>query len=287
MYKVEEYASENIKFRYVLSLDERKILADTEHKIINEYTSPSESIKYAKLQISKLQTFYCALEAFFKDTPGSYFLRTSLCSPKDAYYQLSVERTEETGNNQEEEDDEELTVEQLKMELNVLKVSDAESVILVLCHSERMYYDFEFHSGDLAVLLMPWKSDILFDTETRCFIKDKKLIGFSQYYYDLPTGYQSIEKTFDQFYQTVIEFIKTLDLPYQNAICDIAISSTTTFKNTLTVEDVIFIEFNPYNMTTDSGLFKWLHDTNTILDGCPNTIPFKYKKDGKVITITN
>lgn len=267
--KYDEYIEENkISFRYILSKDEKKNISDIIYNVLNKFTSPIQTIPYIKngLKFSNLNLdqIYFSLDNFFKKFPGNYFLRISSCSPKDAWYQLYSETPKNNLNNEENEI---ITIEEIIRDINILKVSSAEQCILVLCHSLRIYYDLESDSiGENAILLLPWKNNILNDTETRCFIKNKKLIAFSQYYVDLEIGYQSIQKLNifpNEFYKSAINFVNYLilneEIPYNNCVVDISLSKEVlneSFKN-LEINNFIFIEINPFNSNTDNSFFEW------------------------------
>lgn len=285
MYKVEEYTkNDDICFKYILSPNEKKSMSNIIHQVLNNYKSPTQTIPFVNSCISQIQTIYDNLNSFFIDNPGNYFLRLSSCSPKDAYYQLYCETSEIA------DDDEIVTVDDIKRDIAVLKVSDAQQTILVLCHSERIYYDLEFDETEIAIILMPWKDNILHDTETRCFIKNKKLIAFSQYYTDLPTGYTSFLHEIDfpkKYYNCIVQFINRLltenKIPYENSVVDICYSRDSSLN--LQTDNLIFIEINPFNIGTDAALFDWNYLLN--LDESLVTNPlFKFKIDNEIKEIT-
>jgi len=273
-YHSEEYlAPEEIKFRYILSATERKILIQIIDDVLRKYKSPKESIPYVKDCMTQISELCRAMNEFFEKNPGNYFIRLSSCSPKDAYYQLCVETPAE-----DEVEDIVVTPDLIKLELSLLKVSTVEQCILVLCHSERVFYDLD-SSLEMAVLLMDWKNDILYDTETRCFIKGSKLVAFSQYYVDLENGYKSVldnsQISVSDIYHRVLHFINHLlttnKVPYSDAVVDIAMSN---IEN----NGFIFIEINPFNIGTDSGLFDWDYINEYNGEPC-----FRYKCNDKLI----
>lgn len=278
-YKVEEYRdASSLSFKYDLSSAEKKILADIIHCVLNVYRSPTETIPFVKSSLCKLPDLYQSLDIFFSKNPGDYFLRTSNCSPKDAWYQLCSETPTE-----EEIDDKPITLEEIARDIDILRVNNAEQCLLVLCHSERIYYDMEFDDLVNAVILMPWRTDILLDTETRCFVKNKKLLGFSQYYCDLANGYTSVNNviSMDKLAEKIIVFVNNLVLdekfPYEDAVIDLAISRNT--------NDLIFIEINGFNTNTDSCLYEWdqLYQIN---GNDPTFRPlFMYKSNGNVVEL--
>lgn len=294
MYHSEEYLEdEDISFKYVIDVDEKKILADTTYDVINKYKTPFDtdtkkgSISYVESSIHLLQKMYDALHIFFTENPGDYFIRLNSCSPKDAWYQLCTE-TPDTVNSDEDESSKPLTVEDIRRDINVLKVNNAAQCIMVLCHSERTYFEFECAAYELSIILLPWRIDILHDTETRCFVKNKKLVAFTQYYADIVDGYQSILNccTINDINNVVNKFIQQIALPYENAVIDIAFSF---MPNDNLFDRLLFIEVNPFDENTDSVFFEWddlfkIDETNV----SPVTNPeFKYKKNGVICSTHN
>ena len=291
-YKVEEYRGDNSwSFKYNLSAIEKKILADIIHQVLNKYRSPTQTIPFVKSSIPQLSYLYENLITFFNNNPGEYFLRTSNCSPKDAWYQLYSETP-----SADEIDESVITLEEIERDICVLKVSDAEQCIMVLCHSERIYYDMEFDETENAIILMPWRKDILLDTETRCFVKNRKLIGFSQYYCDLENGYTSINQivTMKHLYKVIIdfitEFISNKNFPYLNAVIDIAVSNNIipTVSSTGSLfqqDDIIFIEINAFQIDTDSCLYTWEQLFEIDEKATDFSPTFLYKQHNQVIEI--
>ena len=276
MYKVEEYTKDSdICFKYILSENDRQILADIIYDVLLKYKSPIQSIPYVKSCIDRIRHIYNSLDDFFNKNPGHYFLRLSTLSPKDAYYQLCVEMTDTN--------DEDITVDDIRKEINVLCVDRAEKCIQVLCHSLRVGIELRNVKTDLSILLLPWKDDILHDTETRCFIKNNKLIAFTQYYTDLSTGYESInmEINGEKYREVVIDFVNRLLIPYENAVVDVAVSSRYLNDGILDVDKMIFIEINPFNEDTESYLFTW----DEILSINPETPIFRYQYTNSLIEL--
>ena len=273
MYKTEEYKDLcDIRYIYALSDEERNTIRDIIDNVVNTFESPKETIPFVTKEISSLNELFKSLELFFNDNPGDYFIRISTCSPKDARYYLTMDRS----NNDSNDD---VTIEDIINDLQVLKVNDPLQCILVICHSMRIFFEVQ---SEQSIILMPWKNNILYDTETRCFIKNSKLIGFSQYYCDLSSGYTSIfndsktSMTVSQFCNGVLNFISMLimnkKIPYSDAVVDIVLS-------TGPIHEYMFIEINPFNIGTDSCLFDWKH----LSSSNPNLI-FVYKvNDGRVV----
>lgn len=271
-YNTEEYVSpDEILFRHVLTVEEKKIMADIIHAVMNKHNGPGTSVPFVTSQLHLLEGVYNDLEKFFRANPGEYFLRLSTLSPKDAYYQLFLDTPTQ---EEAEQDTTPVSIDDIKRDLSVLKVSNTEQTLLVLLHSERVYFDVEFEKEN-AILLMRWNDKILTDTETRCFVRNHKLIAFSQYYADLDTGYTSVEFNPIKFYDSVCRFVQRLletkKIPYENAVVDISSSPS---------EEMLFIEINQFNHDTDSCMFEWEE-----IDSLESKVPvFKYKRCGHTFT---
>ena len=285
MYCVEEYTKpSDISFRYVLSTDDKKILSDIIYSVLSKFTKPSQTIPFVENSIRQIQHIYDAFDKFFTENPGNYFIRLSTLSPKDAWYQLMCD----TPSIEDVNDiDDELTIDDIQRELSVLKVSNAKQALMVLCHSDRVRVDLEFREHEIAILLLPWKDDILHDTETRCFIRNKKLIAFSQYYADLKPGYQSISHKNvlpNTFYNVVCQYIEDQihcdKIPYTDSVIDIALSANCLNSPELSSEDVIFIEINAFDGDTDDCLFKW----DEILEIHSSSPIFKYNNHNECVS---
>jgi hypothetical protein len=193
---------------------------------------------------------------------------------------------DETILSSQDSENELIKIEDIKRDIDMLKVNNAKQCLLILCHSQRVYYDMEFCEGDLSIILMPWKEDIIYDTETRCFVKNKMLVALSQYYCDLPHGYFTLRKKFDMmdFVNQVKLFIDDLiinnKIPFDNAVVDVAVSNNVMKVNVLSNDNLIFIEINPFDQTTDSCLFEWSEIDLFVVDESPK---FRYR-NGDFIT---
>jgi hypothetical protein len=278
-YNREEYdTGSKIEFRLELSKKDNEDIANVIHNVLHKFKSPKETIPYVESEIaSTLAEIHKRLDEFFGRKPGEYFLRFSNCSPKDAWYQLCSE-TPELDEEQDDQSEDILTEEEIKRDIDVLRVTSAKQVLMVLCHSERIYYEAECDKGDNAIILLPWNDKILYDTETRCFVRNGKLIAFSQYYYGLQTGYKSLKCDFPgEFCLQVTDKINTItsnNFPYKDAVIDLAVSS----KHTKDDLEFIFIEVNPFDENTDSPFIDWKHLQE---DEFAN-VEFKYKKEGEI-----
>ena len=251
MYRIEDQMDpKDICFSHPLTHLEAKTIKTMIDHVLTEHRGPSTSLTWVRTQLSNssLKQLLVKLTQFFETNPDSYFLRLSTISPKDAYYQLCVETPDEL-----EIVDSKPTLDQIKRDLSVLKVQTAEQCLLVLCHSERVMRDIELEGQ--SIVLQQWKP-ILHDTETRCFVKNGKLLAISQYWADLDQGYTSFpDFNPTDFLERVKTFIKELQnrksvnhtFPYQDAVVDIAYCES----------QLILIEMNPYTGDTDSALFEW------------------------------
>lgn len=137
-------------------------------------------------------------------------------------------------------------------------------------HAVNMFLDSERISDDLALSkannytpyiairqwleIEPWQ-------EFRCFYKDRKLVGISQY--DYHKGYQpEIEKNISGI-QLAIE-IKSKDitkyLPYDGTVIADYIYKVKNRDNQY-INEAILLELNPWTVLTDPCLFDW-HKNN-------------------------
>lgn len=250
-YNTESYAdNDDILFRHVLLNDERKNLVNISYNAINNYTSSKDSKAYVISKSSEYNNLLKSLTQFFDISPGSYFLRLSTLSPKDAYYYLNRDDISYDDLKNLSEVDE--TANEIKNSLDILKVSSPIECIQLLCHSFRVLCELdEYNLDENAVLLMPWKN-IVHDSETRCFVKNKKLVCFSQYYTDCVDSYSSIV-LIDDFYKKIIQFVTDLILNKKNLPEDFVIDVSQKINST----DLIMIELNIYDRNTDSCLFSW------------------------------
>lgn len=269
MYRVEEFTNEDqICFSHIVTPQEAKTIKTVVERVLTEHRGPTTSVPWVKTQLSQLSQLQSNLTSFFATHQGSFFLRLSTISPKDAYYQLYLETPEE-----KDIVDSKPTLDQINRDLSVLKVNSAEQSLLVLCHSERVMRDVELPNQ--AILLLKWKT-LLTDTETRCFVKAGKLIAVSQYWADLSNGYASL-KGFNPktFLDQVKSFMFELKIPYFDAVVDLAVQSN--FQ-------LILIEMNPYGSDTDSSLFEW--DELVELEQVKFKFPiFRFTRDDKVCEI--
>jgi hypothetical protein len=130
-------------------------------------------------------------------------------------------------------------------------------VLKLLTDSERIHDDLLLakHHNHLPVLVLRKWIDIEDWQEFRVFIKDRRLVGISQYGYDdfypqIPARLPEIEATIREEYETVINL-----LPANNMIADFVLfEKDGRLKATL-------LEINPFFIYTDPCLFDWDKDT--------------------------
>jgi hypothetical protein len=274
--KTECYANNNIiLFRYILSDNEKKILCDISYDVINKCKTSDESKQFVINKKADYESLLSALTEFFTKKPGSYFLRLSTLSPKDAYYYLNKEFIDLDNLDDEE------TSHEIKNELNILKVSTPIECIQLLLHSYRVLCELDSHYYDEnAVILMPWKN-IVHDTETRCYVYNRRLIAISQYYTDCIDSYTSI-KSIDDFYHKIINFINNyIDEIEKRQNCSIPNNFVIDLAKDYDSDNIMMIELNTYDENTDSCLFSW-DEINSISAKECNPI-FRYMENKKIV----
>ena len=250
--KCDELCShKNHPFLYKLNNVEKVYIRETAHK--NIYCEN----EYIFTKASPLCKLIDALDKHFLDNPtNEYFLRLNKLSPKDACYFL------EDGIDEEEN----MTVNTIGRDIEYLHVGASinkttEHCITVLLHSDRIYCEIAFDDPDkeqeMSVLLLDYQN-INYSTETRCFVKDNKLVAVSQYYCDLKNTYADP--------QQVCESI-------QNFFAANKLTELTSYVFDVYLDDknkVRLIELNPFSHGTDPCLFTWVE-----IDEFP--YKFKYK----------
>jgi hypothetical protein len=280
--KTEAYSdNSDILFRYVMTDVEKNDFCEISYDVINKCKTSEESKKFVTKRQVNYESLLMALTMFFTEKPGSYFLRLSTISPKDAYYYLNKDSIDYNDLSDDE------TADEIKHSLNILKVSSPMECIQVLFHSFRVLCELNDNCSDEnAVLLMPWKN-IAHDTETRCYVNNKKLIAISQYYTDCVDSYTSIKVNdinLDKFYYKIIEFVNNFIINMDKELLpnDFVIDMCQKYDS----NDIMMIELNIYDRNTDSCLFTW----DEIDDLCNlNLIEYKpvfrYMKNKKLVEI--
>lgn len=189
-----------------------------------------------------LDSVYTKLEDAFKRLPGPVFVRLGSRSPKDAVY----------------------------WEKDTLAVSTPkEAIQLLTAGSERMYEDLQLgltYDYNPHIFLRQWIK--LEDwVEFRCFMKNRKLVGISQYYHrkrypeivdEWDTIQWAIETFFNSFFRTASHLDDVVFDVYMVRLgggrsynsCNCASSPWTSWR-------VRLLEINPYWNLTDPAMFTW------------------------------
>ena len=254
-------------FIYKLSIEEKKYIQKTAHSHIymNKQLKKKDLIKLNELLI-KLN------DHFSKNPTKHYFLRLNKLSPKDAFYHMS-----NMINNENINDDYITTIDDIKRDLDVLHVGIpvnklGEYCIEVILNSDRVYCELAFNdeSEDISILLLDY-ININHKNETRCYVKENKLIAMSQYYCDLTNVYNDAKQVpilIKNFFEN-----KGINTDLASYVFDVYIDDDNKVK---------IIELNSYNHATDSCLFTWEE-----LDIEP--FEYRYKNNNIIekITISN
>jgi hypothetical protein len=194
-------------------------------------------------------------EFFLQHPDNDYFLRFNKLSPKDAYYFM----------NDDIDEDEDMTLDTIRRDLEYLHIRAEMSVcqkvdhcINVITHSDRVYCEALFlDDGDELIFLLLDYKNINHRSETRCFIKDGKLIAMSQYYVDLYDAYDH-----GNVRASIMDYFMIPRSVLLDYVADIHI-----------VGNIIeIIEFNPFNHATDPCLFTWEE-----LDRLSSTDPVEFR----------
>ena len=272
--KTEDFTDKKeILFHYILSPQEKKHLSDIIYDVINKYDSSEKSIKFVSSKTDDYKNLLSSLEKFFTENKGSYFIRLSTLSPKDSYYYLN--RTPNSDSDSDSEEEKTESIDDVRKRLEILKVSSPMECIQVLLHSHRVFCDLESESiGQIGIILTKWLN-IKYNTETRCYVKNKKLLAFSQYYTDCDDYYHHLD--IDKFYTNICDFIEALvkdknKVPYENAIIDVCYLDDG--------KELHMIEINNYDQNTDSCLYSW--EELEKFDAKDNP-KFRFKTNGEII----
>ena len=181
------------------------------------------------------------VEAACARMPGPYFVRLGSRSPKDAFYWPKDE----------------------------LKAENADEVLqLLTAGSERVYEDLKIglhFNYEPHIFIRQW-IDIPEWAEFRCFMKDRKLIAVSQYYYrkvhrQILDEWDGIQWSIEQFFNRQFRHASHLDSVVfdvfvrlkGNATYNSACCGNLPWRNW----EVKLLEINPYWNLTDPCLFSW------------------------------
>lgn len=178
----------------------------------------------------RLHSLLSDLDAFFAEHPVcAYFLRLSTLSPKDAFYDES---------------------KSLREQLQVLRVTNGMRCIEVLCHSRRARIDLDFEMAEEAIELLPW-IDLDHASETRLFVRNRRVVAASQYYADEP--YTANMK----FLREAIKLVEAH--PALKTLPDVAADVGTDAKGNL-----VLIEMNTLDENLDYCLFEDLEGLRSV-----------------------
>jgi hypothetical protein len=186
-------------------------------------------------QEAALQGIELKIDSMIKQFPRGAFVRLGSRSPKDSYNALKKNYCYHTGHD----------------------------AVLALCDSERISDDLWLAKGNnytphIAVRewipIEPWQ-------EFRCFVKNRKLVGISQYNYLRREVFPEILEHFGQIEWILhqkTEMVASL-LPRDDVIVDFIYKKPRQHGNEL-INETILLEVNPYFIFTDPCLFNWSKD---------------------------
>lgn len=106
--------------------------------------------------------------------------------------------------------------------------------------------------------------------EFRCFVKDRRLVGISQYFYD--QVFPEVVEHHDGIQWAIEFFVKKIQpmLPTQTLIVDVFVRLRERAQER--EWEVRLLETNPWSIYTDPCLFNWSRDTFGAFE-------FRYKKE--------
>jgi len=181
----------------------------------------------------------------------TYFVRFSTRSPKDG---VSVSA-----------EDKKLDItSRLKKKLDLLAVNNADQVINLISHSQRVFSDIRFYfqyrvpgssSGKLYLMLRDFIPNLPVDHEFRCFIHNRKITAISQYQCYCVFPALADEQHVRECRDTIVNFLETIKhiFPMDSFVIDIVVLPDYSCQ---------VIELNPFgiDMSSGSGLFNWRKD---------------------------
>ena len=144
-------------------------------------------------------------------------------------------------------------------DVDIKPVLDGQEAMHLLMDSMRIFDDLCIainNKYESYMFIREWV-DIPNEFEYRCFMKDRELVGISQYYYDktyleILNNAQAIEWTIQQFFP---KFKKACEL--NDVVFDVFLKYKKIFDDTISVWEVKLLEINPYFEMTDPCLFDW------------------------------
>jgi hypothetical protein len=171
------------------------------------------------------------IDSLLPQFPKGVFVRLGSRSPKDAY---------------------------LSFDDDGFKVRSGAKAVVLLCDSMRVFDDLSLaQAADYTpwLFLREWK-DIPDWTEFRCFMKDRKLIGISQYYhrsaYEELKGTTLIDWGIRMFFETCFKPASHLD----DVVFDVFVNIKKDRTANQSIE-VKLLEINPFGCMTDPCIFDW------------------------------
>jgi len=174
------------------------------------------------------------IDRLIKHFPRGAFVRLGSRSPKDSYEAF----------------------------LKKFCYKNGKEAVAALCDSERINDDLWLaKSNDYTpyiavrewIVIQPWQ-------EFRCFIRNKKLVGISQYNYLHREVFPEIEENADRIEWALrkkVEMVAPI-LPADDVIVDFVYKMRE--HGNVVVNEVILLEVNPYSPYTDPCLFNWSKD---------------------------
>lgn len=183
------------------------------------------------------------VEFFGKQFPGGFYVRLGSRSPKDSW----------EGHREG------------------FRCQDGKKAIQLLADSERVYDDLCLaRANNYAphLVVREWV-DLAGWQEFRCFVKDGRLVGISQYFYD--QVFPEVVEHHDGIQWAIEFFVKKIQpmLPTQTLIVDVFVRLRERAQER--EWQVRLLETNPWSIYTDPCLFNWSRDTFEDFE-------FRYKK---------
>ena len=139
------------------------------------------------------------------------------------------------------------------------KCSNGLEAVRQLITSERIFEDIELAQSNnypIHLYMREW-IDIDPELEFRCFIKDKKIVGISQYDYHVVLS-ERYTKLKDSFDYAIRQFLECRLIPHL-CVSDVVVDVYIKYKvcGNIYEYEVRLIELNPFNVWTDPCLFNW------------------------------
>jgi len=207
----------------------------------------------------------------YKLTPAEYSAKSSLTNkikafmpPDRTFFCRFSTRSPKDGVSVSAEDKALDITSRLKKKLQLLSVTNADQVINLITHSQRVFSDIRFYfqyrvagssSGKLYLILRDFIPDLPVDHEFRCYVYNRKLTAISQYqcYCVFPSLMD--EKHVLQCRSSIVNYIEKIKhiFPMDSFVIDIVVLPDYTCQ---------VIELNPFgiDMASGSALYSWIKD---------------------------